>query len=106
MGKLQADLMDRVKSFKKKASRLYQIDRLIVFGSSVRGSRKRDSDVDMIVVSKGFEGMGFLKRPVELRLLWRRGVPLDLICLTPEEFKELKRKVSLVSIAIKEGVEA
>jgi predicted nucleotidyltransferase len=106
MGKLPPEVMRRVRAFKNEASRLVPIDRLIVFGSYARGDSGPDSDVDMIIVSRTFAGMGFLKRSVGLRLLWRRGVPVDMICLTPEEFEETKRRISLVSVAVEEGVEA
>jgi len=106
VGKIPAEVMRRVMAFKKEASRLVPIERLIIFGSFARGEDRPDSDVDMIIVSKGFAGVGFLKRPVGLRLLWRRGVPVDMICLTPEEFEDGRRKTSLVSMAVKEGVEA
>ena len=106
MGKVPSEVMRRVRSFKKEASLLVPIDRLIVFGSFARGESGPDSDVDMIIVSRGFAGMGFLKRSVGLRLLWRRGVPVDMICLTPEEFEDGRRKTSLVSMAVEEGIEA
>jgi predicted nucleotidyltransferase len=106
MGNVPADVMRRVRAFKSEASRLVPIDRLIVFGSYARGDRRPDSDVDMIIVSRAFAGVSFLKRSVKLRLLWKTGIPVDMICLTPEEFEEKRRRVSLVSVAVEEGVEA
>ena len=36
---------------------------------------------------------------------WPLDLPADFICYTPEEFEKLKKEVSIVSEALKEGIE-
>jgi len=84
--------------------------RIIIFGSRARGDALKESDIDLIVVSKRFEGMHFADRATHiLKILWREGalppVDVDLLCYTPEEFEERRREISVVSEALKYGVE-
>ncbi|RDD52832.1 MAG: nucleotidyltransferase [Candidatus Korarchaeota archaeon NZ13-K] len=84
--------------------------RIILFGSRARGDALKESDIDLIVVSKAFEGVGFTDRATYiLKILWREGalppVDVDLLCYTPEEFEEMKKRISIVSEALKYGVE-
>jgi len=84
--------------------------RIILFGSRARGDALKESDIDLIVVSKRFEGMHFTDRATYvLKILWREGalppVDVDLLCYTPEEFEERRREISIVSEALKYGIE-
>jgi len=82
--------------------------RVILFGSRARGDALKDSDIDLIVVSKVFEGMHFTDRAsYVLRILWEADIlpPVDLLCYTPEEFEERRRKISIVREALLYGVE-
>jgi hypothetical protein len=36
---------------------------------------------------------------------WDLNYPVDFLCYTPEEFNKLKKEVSIVSEALKEGIE-
>ncbi|MEM2619521.1 MAG: hypothetical protein QW356_08630, partial [Candidatus Hadarchaeales archaeon] len=60
---------------------------------------------DLILISKSFEGKNFFERLRGLWLKWKLQKPVDFIPYTPEEFQRLKTKVSLVSEALKEGIE-
>jgi len=84
--------------------------RVILFGSRARGDALKDSDIDLIVVSKVFEGMHFTDRAsYVLRILWEADtlppVDVDLLCYTPEEFEERRREISIVREALLYGVE-
>ena len=63
------------------------------------------SDVDLILVSKKFRGKKFHSRFKGLWLKWDLGLPVDFLCYTPEEFEELKKEVSVVSEAVRGGIE-
>ena len=68
--------------------------RLFVFGSTARGERKSDSDVDLLVISKEFNHFSGMERLIMLSRLRHglaRKTPLDIIGLTPKEF-QLARK--------------
>ena len=80
---------------------------VLLFGSRARGNHLATSDIDLIVVSKAFRGVGFLERPVQLlKLLYREGVeaPLDILCYTPEEFERKRREIGVVREALRTGV--
>ncbi len=70
------------------------IDRIIYFGSRVRGDYEAHSDIDVILVSPTFEDQPTYKRPAP----FYRGWPYDdlpepeLICLTPDEYDEQRRR--------------
>jgi len=40
-----------------------------------------------------------------MALVYKINYPVDFICYTEEEFNKLKNKISIVSVAIKEGIE-
>lgn len=76
-----------------------KIEAAYLFGSYARGDWLHTSDVDLVVVSKGFEGMRWLDRldlvaRVQLRL--GLGKWVEVLPYTPEEFAEaLERSVVL-----------
>jgi len=95
--------LSKVEAFLKRVSKRFRIKKAVIFGSSVRGDYGEYSDVDLIVVSDVFRELSPLKRPVNLYLEWDLDYPVDFICYTPEEFKKLSRRPSLVRGALKEG---
>lgn len=82
----------------------FRFDKVILFGSAADGKMREDSDVDLVIVSKNFEGKKFHERPVELYLKWDLDVPVDFLCFTPKEFNEKKGGVNIVSHALKHGI--
>lgn len=84
-----------------------ELNHVYVFGSRARNDYREDSDVDLLIVSKDFEGVDWNKRPRSFYLNWdydRLPEP-EFICLTPEEFEEKKdKKPHIVSTAVDEGV--
>ena len=44
--------------------------KVILFGSRARGDWLQESDYDFVVVAERFEGVHFVKRPVELYQYW------------------------------------
>ena len=102
MGKKES-LMRFLLNFKKAVSGVMPITKMILFGSMARGDFKKDSDVDLIVVSSEFKGTLFSKRNSKLYDFWNVDYPVDFLCLTPDEFDKMKKQVSIVSMALKEG---
>ncbi len=101
MGEKSTKLIADLKKFKK----LNKLEKMYLFGSRAAGKVHKWSDVDLIVVSKKFKGKGLLERAPHLHMAWHLNYPVDFLCYTPEEFKRLKKQVSIVSEAVKEGVE-
>lgn len=83
----------------------YAPEKILLFGSRARGDHLVESDVDILIVSKKFEGINWLKRISDVSLHWDGMVTLEPLCYTPAEFEEKKRMIGIVSQAVKEGID-
>ncbi|MBI2675184.1 MAG: nucleotidyltransferase domain-containing protein [Candidatus Aenigmarchaeota archaeon] len=97
--------MKKLREFKQAIKRRYGVEKIIFFGSRAAGNYRKYSDIDLILISKKFRGKSFLKRPLGLHFYWNLGYPVDFICYAPEEFEKLKKGITLVSQALREGIE-
>ncbi len=100
MGKEISEVRKLVKSVRRKIT----VDRAIVFGSRARGNNLQDSDLDLIIVSGNFRGIFFTDRPKFIYPYWKARVPLEVICLTPEEFDEKRREITIIREAVRDGI--
>lgn len=80
-------------------------DRVIVFGSRVSGHAKRNSDIDVIIVSSYFQDTPFLRRmPAVIKK-----VPfpkhVDYICYTPDEYESIRNESSVIMDALENSLE-
>lgn len=80
------------------------VDCLVLFGSQASGQPRPDSDVDLMVVSRAFQGSSYIRRAARLRRLWKLHKPVDFLCFTPEEFEALQSQASIVRVALDEGI--
>lgn len=64
-------------------------DKIILFGSRVKGYHKKDSDYDICVLKKDVKQRRKLTMQI-YRSLYGVGVPVDIIVESPERFNELK----------------
>jgi uncharacterized protein len=81
------------------------VDKVILFGSYAYGEPSEESDIDIVVVSKDFEGKNIFQRvelvkEVEVATIKRYRAPLDIVTLTPEESEN---EASLISAYAKNG---
>ena len=96
--------MDReVKQFVQKIKKHFRPEKIILFGSRARSDWLKSSDYDFVIVSRQFEKMDFLRRPVEVLLKTKAYFAADLLCYTPEEFEKKRNQIGIVSQAVKEG---
>jgi len=107
--------MDRKKINVKKVIKEYlkyfpknlRVKSIFLFGSYATGKIRKDSDVDIIVISPDFEKMSFIKRLELLSCLRRskitRSIPMDILGYTPEEFNEIDKESIVMKEAKKEG---
>jgi predicted nucleotidyltransferase len=93
------------KKFAARIKKVYKPEKIILFGSRVRGDNFKTSDFDFIIVSKKFAGMPFIERLSKMYDYWDENVDLEAICYTPEEFKRKSKGHGIVKKAIREGVE-
>jgi predicted nucleotidyltransferase len=69
-----------------------RISQIILFGSQARGKASAESDVDIVLISRDFEKKGIYKRlalikEAEIATIRKFMIPLDIIMMTPDEFK-------------------
>jgi len=104
MGKKE-DLIGDLKGFKARIGGMIPVEKMLLFGSQAKGGARRDSDVDLIIISKKFKGERFRYRPLGFRKYWTIDHPVDFLCYTPEEFNRLKKQTALVQEAWEHGIE-
>ncbi len=99
------EVIDEIEKFVKRIKEIIHVEKVIIFGSRARGDNLVDSDVDLIIVSRNFEGVPFYERMDKLILLWESPLDLEALCYTPEEFEMKQKEISIVKQAVAEGVE-
>lgn len=99
------NLKEELEKFKFKLSKKIPVDKMIFFGSYAKGKAHRYSDIDLIIVSPKFSGTEFRYRSVGFYKYWNLDNPFDFLCYTPEEFNKLKKQVTIVREAVREGIE-
>jgi len=103
MGK-KTELVKSLKKFAEEISDDVPVDSMYLFGSQAAGRTHKNSDVDLLLVSKKFKGKRRLKRSPQLYLKWNLAYPVDFVCLTPKEFRDKKDQIGIVREAVRNGV--
>lgn len=81
--------------------------KVILFGSRARGESFKESDYDLLVISKKFEGVPLRERLQKLYgMMIRAPFNADILALTPKEYEELSRRPTIYSEIRKTGVYA
>lgn len=70
-----------------------QVEKIVVFGSYARGKPTRDSDIDLIIVSKNFRAKGIFEKVkmvsgVHGELVRRTKKPFDILYYSDTEWKK------------------
>ncbi len=92
-------------TFLKDITPQWNPEKIILFGSRVKGNHLIFSDVDLLVVSEEFQNLNFRERKIVLMQHWQGLVDLELICLTPAEFKVKKEQIGIIREIVKTGIE-
>ena len=90
--------------FKEKIKEKIDVEKVIFFGSRLKGDNTADSDIDLLIVSSDFEGIKYFKRASNLYYIWDQPYDIDIICLTPDEVKSKQMEVGIVCEAVNEGI--
>ena len=101
----QKAVVKQLKVFKNTLHKDVPIDKMIFFGSRAKGKFHRDSDIDLVIVSPKFRRLDFFKRGAKMYDYWNINHPVDFLCYTPEEFNKLKKQITIVREAVREGIE-
>ena len=77
---------------------------ILFFGSRAKGTAKKNSDYDFLLISPEFEKMEWEERSAKIYYM-KRKIPaaMDIICLTPQEFKK-KKKFGVIKEAASKGL--
>ena len=77
---------------------------VLAFGSRARGDALKHSDLDLLIVSDAFHDVRWLDRPV--RVIEAIGLTFgaDLLCYTPEEYRQKREELSIVRTASEHGL--
>jgi predicted nucleotidyltransferase len=97
-------IVREIKEFKQKIKKKFYVDEIIIFGSAARGEMGEHSDIDLIVVSKKFGTKDIFKIVPKLYGEWYLRYPVDFLLYNKKEFNKLKKEVSIVSEALREGI--
>ncbi len=73
--------------------------KVVMFGSRITGRATEASDLDVIIVSKEFQEIPFVKRMGELLKAARFPKHVDYFCYTPEEFERVKDSSAIIEQA-------
>ncbi len=77
-----------VNTFLDLVSRRIRVDEAYIFGSYVKGTWIKGIDIDLVLISRDFEGIPFVKRlDMVNEIQWRAGIRpfIEVIPLTPAE---------------------
>ncbi len=95
---------EKVKEFAERLKADFPDAKVFLFGSRAKGNALLESDFDVLVVSKAFEGTNFFRRTEKMYDYWTETAPLEIFCYTPKEFKEKSRQTGTVKEAMKTAV--
>lgn len=91
-------LKKELKDYLNKVNSVVKIDRAFLVGSHATNTAKKDSDVDLLILSDKFKKMSFDDR---LKILYRQTVNLDLnLHIHPVTEKELNSASNLTSLGV------
>ena len=85
--------MERLRNFVERLDAEIGVEKVLLFGSTAKGERHRNSDVDLIIVSSTFENMPEPKRLGFLQHRWRFIEDLEAVAYTPTEFEQVKDRL-------------
>lgn len=94
-----------LKEFKSETNKDLPIKKMFLFGSRAKSNPHKWSDVDLVIVSDKFKKLRFRERATKMYDYWSINYPVDFLCYTPEEFNKLKKGITIVREAVKNGVE-
>lgn len=83
----------------------FKPEKIILFGSRVKGTAKKESDIDAIIISSSFANTPFLRRMPSVIKKVSFPKHVDYICYTPAEFKKMKSESTVIKDAMENSME-
>ncbi len=104
-----ANLIDpSIYRFARRLREVIGAERVLLFGSYARRTAYYDSDYDFIIVANHFRDIPRLERTYGLHdIFYEVGgdAPMDLICVTPEEFERAKQRPTLIAAVLPDSID-
>lgn len=104
---MKGEVLERVKAISNRLKKEYKAEKVILFGSYVRGDAVEDSDIDLLIIAP--RAQKFFKRMatvVRIMRDLRYGLPLSPVVLTSEELKaRIERGDQFIQGIVEKGVE-
>ena len=102
MGK-KADIT-LIKPFLRDVKKKFAPARIILYGSRAKGTARKDSDYDIIVISPAFKSMDLLDRGAQLYYMKRSiHAAMDIVGYTPAEWKTKTKVFTMMKDILREG---
>lgn len=100
MPKTRFQIKEIIEEYKKALKTLgINIERVILYGSFSRGTQRKDSDIDLVIISRDFQNMNLRERLEVLGIAAARIMkPIEAKGYTPEEIKMVPRASFLKEI--------
>jgi predicted nucleotidyltransferase len=81
--------------------KIFNPEKIILFGSFLRGNQDEFSDIDLVIVYK--TSKTFLNRLKELYLKWDIPKAVDILAYTPEEFQDMLKENTFIQNIVNTG---
>lgn len=98
------NIVNAINKLLTQLSKTIKIERVYLYGSYAKGTWIKTSDIDLIIVSKDFEGISFLKRlDLVNKIIWEARITphIEVIPLTPSELEKKIKSSVVISDASK-----
>ncbi|MBM3498066.1 MAG: nucleotidyltransferase domain-containing protein [Armatimonadetes bacterium] len=82
----------------------FRPEALVFFGSRLDGTPHEWSDIDLLIVSREFQGMRVLPRMARFRKVAQPHIRVDAICYTPRELEYMMTQPSMVGDVMATGL--
>ncbi len=100
---MEIDFDREIESITTQIIEIYNPEKIILFGSAVRGDLSSGSDIDFLIIKKDTPLYG-ADRIRELSRIIERNVPIDFLIYRPEEFdKRLEMGDPFLKAIMEEG---
>lgn len=91
-------LESRIAGLMARLDRKFRVEKALLFGSSARGNRLSESDVDVIVVSRDFRGIPMPDRQALIQKEWNGEEEVQALAYTPDEFSQISERLTMREI--------
>ena len=102
---VKTELLKIIDEYRQELEKKITVKKIILYGSFAYGQSRKDSDIDLVIISSDFAKIKPLERLEFLSLATRKNrAPIEALGYTPEEFEQARNHIFLDYIAQKGSV--